>query len=858
MKRGICLLLLVTLLVPLFPAAAQGGDCPGAPDTRLADAQHGLVMAGQSVDAYTRAGGGDLVGTLTEGTLFQLQGDPTCVNGTRWWPVTDGGMLWHNYIPESIDGAYVIEPFRVIRPDPVVLGVPMTDPVISNPQVPLPAVIPAERPASLEGAFAAWDWESYIADSWQQAPDPLALDMPDAYAGDFPALPVNLDDVDFVVDAGLNAAQLALLAQNGFVVVPGGLAQFDDVYRDSDRPWPHQEGKGDFITTDALLHSLYLTYENALRFLEQGSFYVRVANFTGSGLLAAQAQWREAIGTPVEEAAYRAAVYYAVPVLLLGDGEAYYLTGFEPQSAWQAGDTRPSDVLAQLDPALLEGAQPIVDLIRAAEGRQAVPILEDYEEDFSQYQVRGYYAGDPLLESYFRAVMWLGRITFTLKSAADTQTGLLVLRALQAADGAYAHWQTVTETLTFLVGPVDDLGPEDYAPLAESVFGAGLPLAALSDVMGLTRFREQANALPGPRVNSIVLPAGITAEDVDAFTRGFRLFGQRFTFDGYAMQQLIYPEVGDAQNGRALPLGLDVAAVLGSDIAYSLADTAGATAFLNYTEHVAALRDEVNTIQGASWLDNLNGGWLWALQPLLARDPALYPPLMQTDAWHRKDIQTMLGSWTQLKHATVLYAEQPMGGMGGGGMTPPVRSFSIVEPNPEVFARISIVAALLRQGLLERELVSDGAMQSLSSALYRLSALAAQLAEMARKELAGEALTHDELYFLQENFGDALWHIRYEIEIWIADPPDNIAIVTDVASNPAAGTALLEGIGLADYIYVVANSEYGLQLTRGAVYSTYEFVNPIDQRLTDDEWRARVAAGDLPPRPDWIDLFYSE
>ena len=36
----------------------------------------------------------------------------------------------------------------------------------------------------------------------------------------------------------------------------------------------------------ALLHSLFLTYENTLRFLEQSAFYGRVANFAGGGLLA--------------------------------------------------------------------------------------------------------------------------------------------------------------------------------------------------------------------------------------------------------------------------------------------------------------------------------------------------------------------------------------------------------------------------------------------------------------------------------------------------------------------------------------------------------------------------------------------
>ena len=81
-------------------------------------------------------------------------------------------------------------------------------------------------------------------------------------------------------------------------------------------------------------------------------------------------------------------------------------------------------------------------------------------------------------------------------------------------------------------------------------------------------------------------------------------------------------------------------------------------------------------------------------------------------------------------------------------------------------------------------------------------------------------------------------------------------MVADVASNANAGTVLEEGVGLVDYIYVITNGMHGLQLTRGGVYSYYEFVNPIDQRLTDDDWRAMIAAGTQPTRPAWVDLYF--
>ncbi len=841
------------LCLSLLPAPilAQGG-CDNPPP-RLEVGRHGIVTPGLPVRVRAQAGlTGEEVGKLDPGTVFEVVDGPQCADSINWWLVStlDVYGVW---LAEGQDGRYFVEPYQFVPPTPQAVGVPMTAPVITSPTVPLPAVAPSDQMPTLSDSYAVWDWDAVLASGYLQAPDPLTLRLPAAYAGDFPSLPVNLDTVRFVTDANLNPAQLALLAQNGFVVIPGGWPQFDQVYNDD--TWPQAEGRGDFITTDAFLHALFLTYQNALMFLELGPFYADVSAFVGRGYQAAEAQWQGAIGTPLEQAAFNAAVYYAVPLRLLADGEEYYTDSFSGESLFGPEDATPLSVLAGADPTVLTAAQHYVDLIRAAAGIEAVSFMEDLQEDFTQYRPRSYYAGNPLLEAYFRAMMWLGRITFKANSAADTLTGLLALRALQASD-AYTDWAAMADTLAFLVGPMDDLSPVEYGPLAEQTFGAGLPLDALADPTRLDAFRAATADLPGPRVNSIPLPMDIAAGDVDAYTRGFRLFGQRFTLDGYLMQQLIDPEVAM----RALPMGLDVAAVLGSDHAYALIEAAGGADYAGYPEQVASLREEVNTLDADAWMQNAYGGWLWALGPLLVRQDGLYPPLMETDAWRYKDLIAALGSWTELKHATLLYAEQPLGGLGGGGITPPVTSTTIVEPNPEVFARIAIVAATLANGLEERGLVPEGtqAINSVYQTLQQLAVLSAMMADFAARELAGEPLTYDELYFLQESFGNILWYLRFSLDMWNPDPPEDVALVADVASNSATQEALEEAIGLVDTIYVVANGPNGLHLTRGGVYSQYEFTRPISQRMTDDEWRALLNSPNAPSRHDWTRLFFSE
>ncbi len=90
------------------------------------------------------------------------------------------------------------------------------------------------------------------------------------------------------------------------------------------------------------------------------------------------------------------------------------------------------------------------------------------------------------------------------------------------------------------------------------------------------------------------------------------------------------------------------------------------------------------------------------------------------------------------------------------------------------------------------------------------------------------------------------------------DAPDRMALIADVASNPTVEKIYYMATGDADLIYVVASGPFGLHLTRGAVYSAYLFEDGYDERIDDDQWRTRVASGDLPARPPWVTAYRAE
>lgn len=88
-----------------------------------------------------------------------------------------------------------------------------------------------------------------------------------------------------------------------------------------------------------------------------------------------------------------------------------------------------------------------------------------------------------------------------------------------------------------------------------------------------------------------------------------------------------------------------------------------------------------------TWTQNLYWSWLYTLKTLTQEKPAGYPSFMRNSAWARKELNTYLDSWAELKHDTILYAKPVYAEAGGGGvilttaaMSSPTRSFMAAWP----------------------------------------------------------------------------------------------------------------------------------------------------------------------------------
>jgi hypothetical protein len=668
---------------------------------------------------------------------------------------------------------------------------------------------------------------------------PINVNLPSQFNGGDYALPIDLKGVQFMDRLKISEAQRDLLSQNGFVVLPpkpGEYQEFYSIYESG-----RYEERPVFVTADSIYHVYHLIFDKMLRDLETESFINTLGRLTAVMLRASNDQYVALKGSPLEEPALRNLAYFAVASRLLG-----------------LPDPTPPEASALVEAELA--------LINAAGGPQVSPLWDRADlpndqkliEDYSQYIPRGHYTRSEELKKYFKTMMWYGRLTFRLRDPFETRRALLMTQTLRTATDptgvtAQQLWQNIYEPTVFIVGKADDLSFFEYGALMDSVFGANSDPRIFADDAQFSRFMEAAETLPPPQVNSMWVWIW---EDTEQATKGFRFMGQRFTLDAYVFGQLIWRKVGTSESPRGLPKALDFLAAMGSEESYNILKSMGESSFANYDSQMAKVRSEISGLGTDSWTQNLYWSWLYSLQPLISVKDADYPTFMRTPAWTRKDIHTALGSWTELKHDTILYAKQVMAEMGGGGPSeePP---HSYVEPNPEAYARLQALAVMTRDGLSQRGLLSERTGGNLENLISELR----YLQSMSEAELNGTPISAEDY-----------WHMLYwggvleQFTLAAADTTDGMsrdlsdqkaALVADVASGIAADgsvVALEEAIGQPTVIYVVLPGE-PLRIGTGAVYSYYEFPVPVGSRLTDEQWQGMVESGSAPAAPDWTSSF---
>lgn len=646
----------------------------------------------------------------------------------------------------------------------------------------------------------------------------------------------NLSNVMNASDFNFSDAAKALLVQNAFVVNPSYYNEFFPLYESNRYSYTPN-----FITTDSMLHNYHLMFDFLLKKLEEQKLAAELKRLNAGMLSESLSQYNGLKGTEWENAAKRNVGFFAVGGRLLDPSVGI-----------------PSIVASEVNQELA--------LIAAHQGIEVSPVMNTgsdanvvaaLKEDYSQYVPRGHYDETEQLKNYFKSMMWYGRLTFRLNSDDEIKSGILITLALNKGAN-HTIWNKIYEPVNFFVGKSDDITYYQFKDLVGKVYGAGATIQSVSsDKNKFASFVDDTKTLEPPQLNSMPIFNAQIQADREKEIKGFRFMGQRFTIDAAIFQRLMDRDTP----GRMLPKGLDIPSVMGSKEALNILTQMGETKYDKYSENMSQMQTYVSGLPTEHWTQNLYWGWLYQLRPLLDKTSSGYPAFMRNAAWLRKDLNTFLGSWSELKHDTILYAKESMA-EGGDGAPKEKDDRGYVEPNPQVYARLASLLKMTTDGLKIRGLLT----QSMKNNLSKMEQLALSLKTISEKELNDEKLTNEE-YELIRSYGVQLEHFWLEVnkdepqfkkspqDAYLDENP--AAIVADVATAPN-GQVLEEGTGKISVIYVVVPVAGKLRIASGGVYSYYEFTWPISDRLTDKKWRELLNSGQPPKLPSWTDAFVSE
>ena len=642
----------------------------------------------------------------------------------------------------------------------------------------------------------------------------------------------NLSNIDNLWQFYFSDDMIEKLYRNGFVVGGDSGREFFEIYENN-----RYNTVPSFITVDSLMHTYHLYFSYLLKNIERDYLSANLTQLSRQMLDNSLEQYRQLKGSEWEAAAKRNVAFFTVGAKLLDDS-------------------------TPVDAEVAEAVSYELDNIRHAEGIFESKITGE-NEDYTQYKPRGYYDGDSRLEPYFRAMMWYGRMHFTQDDVDLDRSALLMAKALCDDVKSYSLWERIYAVTSFFAGASDDLGVSEYAPLILETYGEDITTAGLiGNADAFDRFHTATATLAIPQINSMPINDGESN-----VIPGFRFMGQRFTIDAAIMQNLIYSRVGANSTGepRMLPDVLDVPAALGSDTALRILEESGATGYAGYTANMNLLREALFEENETLWSASLYANWLNTLRPLLTEKGEGYPMFMQNEEWLKKDLECFAGSFTELKHDTILYSKQPVAEMGGGyDEEPDYRGY--VQPEPLIYARFVNLTDLTAQGLKAYGMLSPADEENLS----RLSHIAGQLLTISQKELRDEVLTDDEYEFIKD-YGGNIEHFWYEA---VKNEGESIssqefpaALVVDIATDPD-GTVLEAATLNPATIYVVVKVDGTLRIATGSVYSFYQFPWPMTDRMTDQKWRRLMGISpddegnyrwDRPiDRPEWTTSYRSE
>ncbi len=659
---------------------------------------------------------------------------------------------------------------------------------------------------------------------------------------DFSYDPLSADGLALInaSGVGLSAVENERLERDGFVIsnkiaFPTFTYGYATIYAE-DLPL--------YVSADSILYAVHRSYDEILKTLELRTMVTLLNGYLES--LRSSLDSANASGTLRSDLD----VYLATAQSLLADSK--------------------KDALLSSNNGLVEK---LFDACKSANGVEVFELFDVKRRmDFSQCKPRGHYTDDPLLESYFRAMIWLGRIDFRLIETQEDGSQLfhrrqteaaLALDELMTAEARSMHTK-IDAIVTAFVGEHDYMTVPQLADLKHD-----LGVSKVAELADHTDEEIAAAIIRGgygtQRISSHYMVNGMGSGTLP-LSSSFALLGQRYVLDSHVFSNVVFDRAGGGSIKRMMPNPLDIAyAALENDQAGVLLDEELST--FEYAADLEAMRTIADSEEPSFWEQNLYNRWLGALRTLSPASTFVesagetLPAVAKTEAWGRRLLNTQLASWAELRHDTILYTKQSY--TSGAECEFPD---AYVEPYPEFFGKLHDYATHALGLFEELGLRPD---PGVTQHFERLSAATDTLRQMAEHQRTGTPHSEDHLAFINQTVStepvgcaDSIG-VGWYPDLFYGDSLEWSPTIADVHTQPEdeggteVGRVLHVGTGDARLMVTTVETCSGPRAYAGLVSSYYEVTEEGWNRLDDPTWEARLRENP-PPAPKWFQPLLGE
>ncbi|MBN2546314.1 MAG: DUF3160 domain-containing protein [Spirochaetes bacterium] len=590
-----------------------------------------------------------------------------------------------------------------------------------------------------------------------------------------------------------------------------------------------------FITTDFLIHNLHLLFDRMLQETEQSILYpilkILIKKYYDK-LIEIDAKLSDN-DKSLKETIEMMKKYFLVPADILG-------------VELMNRDSYPIDVKRE------------IVLISEARGFEEAPIFK-YKEDYSQFKPRGHYTKNNILKKYFKAMMWFGRLHFYSEITEDkndlkrniqlTRAALLLSKIAKEDSQIMNLWKAVFIPINYIVGESDDYNLMQYISISKDVDFNNFGKWIENEKHIISFMKNTAQNLQGPKISGNILRQhGEISAPADAKTPGgFRLFGQRFTFDSFIHNQLSSPRVGTDARPRNMVKGLDIMGVFGNRFA-DLLLAEDKKNIDKFNDSYNYLIGEVNKFSDTDWRKTFYNSYLRIIKEAAVFDNSMPFYFTQSDNWNKKALLTSHASWAELRHDTILYVKQSYAEKAGKGpeMTWVVdmvnRQIGYVEPNLGVLYWLESIITDSLELLVQYGFMTENFEHKFTEYKNIINVMV-QIAEL---EANDKSITSD--------LNEFIYSVPYTLAKivlptantdYIEEKDLQMALVADVHTDSFNEVVLEVATGIPYRIYAALNdNQGGKRIAEGYTYSYYEFTQPMNNRLNDDQWKEKVYVND--------------